>query len=138
MVATRDICSGDLIAAEKPLIKVELTPEGDLLGKFDQNKQEVVSPPLLKALNELPDNDLIKFYSLSGKNTNIRTYLCTLNDCNIFEMFFGYLYPLRKACAGAILKVFYKTFEKCLKNYILLSMIVHNVVLSRPHIIKSC
>ena len=94
MVATRDICSGDLIAAEKPLIKVELTPEGDLLGKFDQNKQEVVSPPLLKALNELPDNDLIKFYSLSGKNTNIRTYLCTLNDCNIFEMFFGYLYPL--------------------------------------------
>ena len=75
LVATRDIGSGDLIAAEKPLIKVELTPEGDLLGKFDQNKQEVVSPPLLKALNELPDNDLIKFYSLSGKNTNI----CTLN-----------------------------------------------------------
>ena len=75
LVAIRDIGSGDLIAAEKPLIKVELTPEGDLLGKFDQNKQEVVSPPLLKALNELPDNDLIKFYSLSGKNTNI----CTLN-----------------------------------------------------------
>ena len=114
MVATRDIGSGDLIAAEKPLIKVELTPEGDLLGKFDQNKQEVVSPPLLKALNELPDNDLIKFYSLSGKNTNI----CTLN---VVPHLKGSLITYdRSVCTVAILKVFYKAFEKCLQNYNLL------------------
>ena len=67
LVASKDIGpESGLIIAEKPLFKVKLTPEGDLLGKFSLTKREFISPPLFKVLNELPDNDLIKFYSLAG------------------------------------------------------------------------
>lgn len=65
LVARRDIQPGELIIKETPLLKVKLTDEGDLLGKFNAQKQEFIVPSLLVALNELPDNDLFKFYSLS-------------------------------------------------------------------------
>ena len=65
-MASKDIGPGGLIIAEEPLFKVKLTPEGDLLGKFSLTKREFISPPLFKVLNELPDNDLITFYSLAG------------------------------------------------------------------------
>ena len=75
LVAAKDIDASDLIIAEEPLFKVELTPEGDLLGKYSAEKQEFISPPLLHALNELQDNDLIKFYSLAGKYDFIQFFM---------------------------------------------------------------
>ena len=51
--------------SELPLIKVQLTAEGDILGQFDTHRQEFVSPTLILALNQLADIDLFKFYSLA-------------------------------------------------------------------------
>ena len=34
LVATRDITASELIVAESPLLKVKLSPEGDLEGQF--------------------------------------------------------------------------------------------------------
>ena len=65
LVATRDIQESELLIAESPLLKVELSPEGDLVGKFCTAKREFISPALVQVLNKLPDNDLFKFYTLS-------------------------------------------------------------------------
>ena len=65
LVATRDIQESELIIAEEPLLKVKLSPEGDLVGKFCTDKREFISPALIQVLNELADKDLFKFYSLS-------------------------------------------------------------------------
>ena len=64
-MATRDIEPSQMILEEVPLLKVPLTSEGDLVGQFNIQKQEYVSPPLILALNQLPDNDLFQFYSLT-------------------------------------------------------------------------
>ena len=48
-----------------PLLKIQLTAEGDIIGQFDTEKQEFVSPHLIIALNQLEDNELFKFYSLA-------------------------------------------------------------------------
>ena len=65
LVATRDIAASELIIAESPLLKVKLSPEGDLEGQFVKDKREFVSPALVQVLNQLPDNDLFKFYTLA-------------------------------------------------------------------------
>ena len=65
VVATRDIQPSELIVRELPILKVQLTADGDICGKFDLNRQEFVSPTLILALNQLADNDLFKFYNLA-------------------------------------------------------------------------
>ena len=65
LVATRDIQPSELIIRELPIIKVQLTADGDICGKFDLKRQEFVSPTLILALNKLADNDLFKFYNLA-------------------------------------------------------------------------
>ena len=65
LVATRDITASELIVAESPLLKVKLSPEGNLEGQFVAEKREFVCPTLVQALNKLPDNDLFKFYTLA-------------------------------------------------------------------------
>ena len=65
VVATRDIQPSELIVRELPMIKVQLTADGDICGKFDLKRQEFVSPTLILALNQLADNDLFKFYNLA-------------------------------------------------------------------------
>ena len=65
VVSTRDIQPSELIVRELPIIKVQLTADGDICGKFDLKRQEFVSPTLILALNQLADNDLFKFYNLA-------------------------------------------------------------------------
>ena len=65
LVATRAIQPSELIIRELPVIKVQLTADGDICGKFDLNRQEFVSPSLILALNQLADNELFKFYNLA-------------------------------------------------------------------------
>ena len=64
-IAISCVWPGELIVSELPLIKVQLTAEGDILGQFDTHRQEFVSPTLILALNQLADIDLFKFYSLA-------------------------------------------------------------------------
>ncbi len=82
LVAAKVIHPGELIIAESPMIQIGLTPEGDLVGKFNREKMEFVSPILLKALNQLPDNDLYRFYCLSDScSRNIaKDFGITLNE----------------------------------------------------------
>ncbi len=47
LVAARDIQPSELILAEMPLIRVQLTKDGDLMGHFDLEKQEFVSESLI-------------------------------------------------------------------------------------------
>ena len=65
LVAARDIQPSELIVEETPLLTVPLDEDGNLPGQFNGHRLEYVSPPLILALNQLPDNDLIKFYSLT-------------------------------------------------------------------------
>lgn len=65
LVASRDIQPSELIIRELPIIKVQLTADGDICGKFDLKRQEFVSPTLILALNQLADNELFKFYNLA-------------------------------------------------------------------------
>jgi len=61
----RKIHAGETILSEEPLVSLNLTAEGDLIGKRDEMSGEFKSMELDEELLSLTDEELTTFYSLA-------------------------------------------------------------------------